>query len=139
LILLANSRQRSIDRNMGKMGAAEKENPRFQELQPNSPAGSKVRKNPDSPIGITIYPQTWKTRCKRPSRAAISPRSMRRWRKPPASSEIKLGHRPSPPTRSQTRPDPVLGCMRADAELMDEIVTDAYRHRREETWRDIDL
>jgi hypothetical protein len=29
--------------------------------------------------------------------------------------------------------------MRADAELMDEIVTDAYRHRREETRREIDL
>lgn len=36
-------------------------------------------------------------------------------------------------------PDPVLGCMRDDAELMDEIVADAYRHRREETWREIDL
>jgi Arc/MetJ-type ribon-helix-helix transcriptional regulator len=36
-------------------------------------------------------------------------------------------------------PDPVLGCMREDAELMDEIVADAYRHRREETWREIDL
>jgi putative addiction module CopG family antidote len=35
--------------------------------------------------------------------------------------------------------DPVLGCMRDDAELMDEIVADAYRHRREEVWRDIDL
>jgi predicted nucleic acid-binding protein len=35
--------------------------------------------------------------------------------------------------------DPVLGCMREDAELMDEIVADAYRHRREETWREIDL
>jgi putative addiction module CopG family antidote len=35
--------------------------------------------------------------------------------------------------------DPVLGSMRDEAELMDEIVADAYRHRREETWRDIDL
>ncbi len=36
-------------------------------------------------------------------------------------------------------PDPILGCMRDDAELMDEIVADAYRLRREESWREIDL
>jgi Arc/MetJ-type ribon-helix-helix transcriptional regulator len=36
-------------------------------------------------------------------------------------------------------PDPILGLMRDDAELMDEIVADAYRRRREEKWRDIDL
>jgi Arc/MetJ-type ribon-helix-helix transcriptional regulator len=35
--------------------------------------------------------------------------------------------------------DPVLGCMRDDAALMDEIVADAYRHRGDETWRDLDL
>jgi hypothetical protein len=29
--------------------------------------------------------------------------------------------------------------MRDDAELMDEIVADAYRHRGEETWRELDL
>ena len=34
-------------------------------------------------------------------------------------------------------PDLFLGSMRDDAELMDEIVADAYRKRREETWRDI--
>ena len=34
--------------------------------------------------------------------------------------------------------DPVLGCMKDDAELMDEIVADAYRRRGEETWRDLD-
>ncbi len=28
--------------------------------------------------------------------------------------------------------------MRDDAELMDEIVADAYRHRQEDTWREID-
>jgi Arc/MetJ-type ribon-helix-helix transcriptional regulator len=44
-----------------------------------------------------------------------------------------------PPVASPATPDPVLGCMRDDAELMDEIVADAYRHRREETWREIDL
>jgi Arc/MetJ-type ribon-helix-helix transcriptional regulator len=35
--------------------------------------------------------------------------------------------------------DPVLGCMRDDAELMDEIVADAYRRRREDTWREVEL
>ena len=35
--------------------------------------------------------------------------------------------------------DPVLGCMRDDAALMDEIVADAYRHRGDDTWRDLDL
>jgi Arc/MetJ-type ribon-helix-helix transcriptional regulator len=44
-----------------------------------------------------------------------------------------------PPAVAPAMPDPVLGCMRDDAELMDEIVADAYRHRREETWREIDL
>jgi Arc/MetJ-type ribon-helix-helix transcriptional regulator len=44
-----------------------------------------------------------------------------------------------PPGAAPAVPDPVLGCMRDDAELMDEIVADAYRHRREETWREIDL
>jgi Arc/MetJ-type ribon-helix-helix transcriptional regulator len=36
-------------------------------------------------------------------------------------------------------PDPILGLMRDDTELMDEIVADAYRRRREDKWRDIDL
>jgi Arc/MetJ-type ribon-helix-helix transcriptional regulator len=53
--------------------------------------------------------------------------------------ELRLGHLPPPPVRDNNPPDPVLGCMREDAELMDEIVADAYRHRREETWREFDL
>jgi Arc/MetJ-type ribon-helix-helix transcriptional regulator len=36
-------------------------------------------------------------------------------------------------------PDPFLGLMRDDADLMDEIVADAYRHRREDKWREFDL
>jgi Arc/MetJ-type ribon-helix-helix transcriptional regulator len=36
-------------------------------------------------------------------------------------------------------PDPILGLMRDDAELMDEIVADAYQKRREEKWRELDL
>jgi Arc/MetJ-type ribon-helix-helix transcriptional regulator len=53
--------------------------------------------------------------------------------------ELKLGHLPTASVRDCNAPDPVLGCMREDAELVDEIVADAYRHRREETWREFDL
>ncbi|MFO0958914.1 MAG: ribbon-helix-helix domain-containing protein [Isosphaeraceae bacterium] len=35
--------------------------------------------------------------------------------------------------------DPLLGLMRDDAELMDEIVADAYRRRREDRGRKFDL
>jgi Arc/MetJ-type ribon-helix-helix transcriptional regulator len=52
---------------------------------------------------------------------------------------LKPGHQPLPPASDDNLPDPVLGCMRDDAELMDEIVADAYRHRQEETWREIEL
>lgn len=52
--------------------------------------------------------------------------------------ELKLGHLP-PPTHNANLADPVLGCMRDDVELMDEIVADAYRHRQEDTWREVDL
>ncbi len=47
----------------------------------------------------------------------------------------------APPTGDTTdlSPDPILGCMRDDAELMDEIVADAYHLRRDESWREIDL
>jgi Arc/MetJ-type ribon-helix-helix transcriptional regulator len=40
---------------------------------------------------------------------------------------------------SDAAPDPILGLMRDDADLMDQIVADAYRQRREETWRELDL
>ena len=53
--------------------------------------------------------------------------------------ELRLGHLPPPPVRDNNPPDPVLGCMREDGDLMDEIVADAYRQRREETWREFDL
>jgi Arc/MetJ-type ribon-helix-helix transcriptional regulator len=51
-------------------------------------------------------------------------------RQPPAASRANAG---------EDTPDPILGLMCDDAELMDEIVADAYRRRREEKWRDIDL
>jgi Arc/MetJ-type ribon-helix-helix transcriptional regulator len=40
---------------------------------------------------------------------------------------------------SDSAHDPILGLMRDDADLMDGIVADAYRQRREETWRELDL
>jgi Arc/MetJ-type ribon-helix-helix transcriptional regulator len=42
-------------------------------------------------------------------------------------------------SNAESDDDPVLGCMKDDAELMDEIVADAYRRRGEETWREVDL
>jgi Arc/MetJ-type ribon-helix-helix transcriptional regulator len=44
-----------------------------------------------------------------------------------------------PPDAGEETPDPILGLMRDDPEMMDEIVADAYRRRREDKWRDIDL
>jgi Arc/MetJ-type ribon-helix-helix transcriptional regulator len=46
---------------------------------------------------------------------------------------------PLPGAADDLPPDPVLGLMRDDVELMDAIVADAYRRRREDKWRDIDL
>ena len=40
---------------------------------------------------------------------------------------------------SASAPDSFLGSMRAAADELDEIVVDAYRKRREETWRDISV
>jgi Arc/MetJ-type ribon-helix-helix transcriptional regulator len=40
---------------------------------------------------------------------------------------------------AEATPDPILGLMRDDTELMDEIVADAYRNRREDKWRELDL
>lgn len=42
-------------------------------------------------------------------------------------------------TADDLPPDPILGLMRDDTELMDEIVANAYRRRREDKRRDIDL
>lgn len=46
---------------------------------------------------------------------------------------------PPPADAEDESPDPFLGLMRDDAELMDEIVADAYRQRREDEWREFDL
>ncbi len=45
-------------------------------------------------------------------------------RKPPPAA--------SPPGAGEDAPDPILGLMGDDVELMDEIVADVYRRRREE-------
>ena len=45
----------------------------------------------------------------------------------------------APANAGNDTPNPLWGLMRDDAELMDEIVADAYRRRREEKPRDIDL
>ena len=51
----------------------------------------------------------------------------------------EMSRRPAAALPGDATPDPILGLMRDDADLMDEIVADAYRRRREEPWRDIDL
>jgi Arc/MetJ-type ribon-helix-helix transcriptional regulator len=56
--------------------------------------------------------------------------------------ELKLGHIKTPDLTAYAPADPLLGsigAMREDAELLDEIVADAYRQRQEEPWREIDL
>ncbi len=55
--------------------------------------------------------------------------------------ELSLGRTPgSPPAATgDSAPDPILGLMREDTELMDEIVADAYRQRRDEAWREVGL
>lgn len=53
--------------------------------------------------------------------------------------ELELGRLSVPCARENGPPDPVLGCIRDDAELMDDIVADAYRHRSDENWREIQL
>lgn len=40
---------------------------------------------------------------------------------------------------AEATPDPLLGLWHDYADEMDEIVADAYRHRREDTWREFDL
>jgi Arc/MetJ-type ribon-helix-helix transcriptional regulator len=45
-----------------------------------------------------------------------------------------LQHRPHPPATPDDH-DPVIGSMRDAADLMDEIVADAYRKRREDKGR----
>ncbi len=46
-------------------------------------------------------------------------------------------HRPQPTT--DPGPDLLLGSMRDYADDMDQIVADAYRNRREDKWRELDL
>jgi hypothetical protein len=40
---------------------------------------------------------------------------------------------------SEPTPDPLLGLWADYADEMDEIVADAYRHRQEDLWREVDL
>ena len=40
---------------------------------------------------------------------------------------------------SDSPPDPLLGLWQDYADEIDAIVADAYRHRREENWRELDL
>lgn len=53
--------------------------------------------------------------------------------------ELRLGHLNTQAARGVEPRDPALGsigAMMEDAELLDEIVADAYRRRRDEPWRE---
>ena len=55
--------------------------------------------------------------------------------------ELRLGHRNPAPASPTSSYDPALGsigAMSGDAELLDEIVADAYRQRDVKPWREID-
>ena len=54
--------------------------------------------------------------------------------------DLGQGPQAKPPGDGEdSGPDLFLGSMRDAADELDEIVADAYRKRREETWRDIDV
>jgi Arc/MetJ-type ribon-helix-helix transcriptional regulator len=46
---------------------------------------------------------------------------------------------PTQVEEAESTPDPLLGIWHDYADEMDEIVADAYRHRREDKWREVDL
>ena len=58
-----------------------------------------------------------------------------------ALERLRIERQRSEPRSTTTAavPDPILGLFRDAADEMDEIVAEAMRHRREESWRDIDV
>jgi Arc/MetJ-type ribon-helix-helix transcriptional regulator len=70
-----------------------------------------------------------------PSEEAAVAEAVRRFRQ----SELEQAGSSNPPANDIAPADPLLGCMKFDAELMDEIVADAYHQRRTEPWREFDL
>ena len=66
--------------------------------------------------------------------AALPPEQMRQLR-----DELDRKLSALPAAQSDPDADPLLGLWRDCADEMDEIVADAYRKRREEKWREIDL
>jgi hypothetical protein len=65
---------------------------------------------------------------------ALPPEQMRQLR-----DELDRKLSALPATGADPDADPLLGLWRDYADEMDEIVADAYRKRREEKWREIDL
>jgi len=55
------------------------------------------------------------------------------------SHPVPPSSQPAHVNDGEDTPDPLFGLMRDEAELMDEIVADAYRHRQEDKWREFDL
>jgi Arc/MetJ-type ribon-helix-helix transcriptional regulator len=55
------------------------------------------------------------------------------------SHPMRPSSQPAHANYSEDTPDPLFGLMHDDAELMDEIVADAYCHRQADKWREFDL
>ena len=49
--------------------------------------------------------------------------------------QVNQERRETKPADADASPDPLLGLMKDHAELMDEIVEDAMRHREQQPWR----
>jgi Arc/MetJ-type ribon-helix-helix transcriptional regulator len=54
-------------------------------------------------------------------------------------TRLQTATQPPQAGEAEEKPDPLLGIWQDYAEEMDEIVADAYRKRREESWREFDL
>lgn len=63
------------------------------------------------------------------SLGSLSPEQIQQLRRELESKQV------APPAVSQNDDDPILGMWRDDAELIDQIVDDAMRNRREQPWR----
>lgn len=51
----------------------------------------------------------------------------------------EMNQTPSANRASDATTDPILGLMKDDVELIDEIVAEAYQQRQDESWRELDL
>ena len=70
---------------------------------------------------------------------ALPPEQMRQLREDLDRKLAESAAATSPGDQAEPDADPLLGLWRDYADEMDKIVADAYRKRREEKWREVDL